>query len=254
MEILDLFSGIGGFSLGLERAGMKTIAFCENDEKCRKELKKTWPLIPIYEDIRKLTYDRLIDDRISKPDVLCGGFPCTDISNLGKRAGINGGQSGLWSEFVRLIGEIRPKYAIVENVANLLRGERGAWFSRILGDLAKIGYDVEWEIISAAAVGANHLRERVWITAYSQGIAIKCSIYQKIPWIKFFKSQSRRSSWTAIPGTHWAESQPEFFEVDDGVPGWPDAAKQYGNAVVPQIPELIGKAILKHDKHNQSLK
>jgi DNA-cytosine methyltransferase len=162
LRLLDLFSGIGGFSLGLERSGgFKTVAFCEIDPFCRKVLNKHWPSVPQYHDIRELTADRLAADGIGV-DAICGGFPCQDISDAGARAGINGESSGLWSEFARLIGELRPKYAIVENVSALLA--RG--LDKVLGDLAEIGYGSEFHSIPAAAVGAPHRRDRVWIVAY----------------------------------------------------------------------------------------
>ena len=163
MNVLDLFSGVGAFSLGLERAGFRTCAFVEIDPYCRRVLAKHWPEVPQYHDVRELTADRLHADGIF-PDVICGGFPCQDISIAGKGAGIGGERSGLWSEFARLIGEIRPRYVLVENVAALL--VRG--IDRVLGDLAALGYDAEWEIISAASMGAPHRRERVWIVAYSE--------------------------------------------------------------------------------------
>src|SRR5512139_1947664 len=163
MRVLDLFSGIGGFSLGLERAGMRTVAFCEIEPFCRAVLRKHWPDIPIYEDVRSLTAERLAADGISV-DVICGGFPCQDISVAGKGAGIEGGRSGLWSEYARIIGELRPRYVIVENVAALL----GRGLDRVLGDLAEIGYDAEWHCIPASYVGAPHRRDRVWIVAYPQ--------------------------------------------------------------------------------------
>ena len=170
LRVLDLFSGIGGFSLGLERAGgFETVAFCEIEPFPRKVLAKHWPEVPCYEDVTKLTGDILARDGIAV-DVITGGFPCQDISVAGKQAGISDGtRSGLWSEIVRLIGELSPRYVIVENVANLLSGpgdKRGGWFGRILADLAECGYDAEWENIPAAAVGAPHRRERVWIVAY----------------------------------------------------------------------------------------
>lgn len=161
MDVLDLFSGIGGFSLGLERAGMRTVAFCEIEPFQRRVLAKHWPGIPIYEDVRTLTADRLRADGII-PDVICGGFPCQDISTAGKGAGIEGERSGLWSHYARLIGEIRPLYVIVENVAALL----GRGLDRVLGDLAALGYDAEWHCIPASAVGAPHRRDRIWIVAH----------------------------------------------------------------------------------------
>jgi DNA (cytosine-5)-methyltransferase 1 len=160
MRVLDLFSGIGGFSLGLERAGMKTVAFCEIEPFARRVLAKHWPGVPIYDDVRALTGELLWADGIAV-DVICGGFPCQDISQAGKRAGLAGERSGLWREFARLIGELRPRYVIVENVAALL----GRGLGDVLGDLATLGYDAEWHCIPASAVGAPHRRDRIWIVA-----------------------------------------------------------------------------------------
>ncbi|MCP4000455.1 MAG: DNA cytosine methyltransferase, partial [Gammaproteobacteria bacterium] len=120
LHVLDLFSGIGGFSLGLERTGgFKTVAFCEIEAYPRKVLAKHWPDVPQYTDVRELTGDRLRQDGITV-DVITGGFPCQDISVAGKGAGIEGERSGLWSEIARLTGEIRPRYVILENVSALL--------------------------------------------------------------------------------------------------------------------------------------
>ncbi len=164
MATLDLFSGIGAFSLGLERTGgFRTVAFCEIDPFARRVLAKHWPEVPQYDDVRTLTADRLQADSIF-PDVICGGFPCQDISVAGRGAGIGGERSGLWSEFARIIGEVGPRYIIVENVAALL----GRGLGSVLGDLASLGYDAEWHCIPASAVGAPHIRDRVWIVAYSE--------------------------------------------------------------------------------------
>ena len=142
LRFLDLFSGIGGFSLGLERAGHRTVAFCEIEPFCQRVLKKHWPRIPCYGDIRELTAASLRSDGI-EVDAVCGGFPCQDISLAGKGAGIDGERSGLWSEYRRLVGELRPRYVIVENVTALLH--RG--IGRVLGDLAALRYDAEWHCI-----------------------------------------------------------------------------------------------------------
>ena len=166
MRVLDLFSGIGGFSIGLEKAGFETVAFCEIDSYAQKVLQKNWPGVPIYDDVRTITADRLAADGIGV-DVITGGFPCQDISVAGNQAGIaDGTRSGLWSECARLIGELRPRYAIFENVTNLLNGERGDWFKRVLWDISALGYDAEWHCIPASAVGAHHRRDRIWIVAY----------------------------------------------------------------------------------------
>lgn len=149
MRVLDLFSGIGGFSLGLERAGMHTVAFCEIEPFCRAVLAQHWPGVPIYDDVRTLTADTLRRDGIAV-DVIAGGFPCQDISVAGDRAGLEGARSGLWSEYRRLIGEIRPRFVVVENVTGLL----SLGLSTVLGDLAALGYDATWDCVPASAVGA----------------------------------------------------------------------------------------------------
>ena len=165
MRVLDLFAGIGGFSLGLEKAGFETVAFCEIDPYAQSVLKKNWPGIPVYDDVRCITADRLVSDGIGV-DVITGGFPCQDISVAGNQKGIDAERSGLWSECARLLGELRPQYAIFENVTNLLNGDGGNWFKRVLWDISQIGYDAEWHCIPASAVGAHHHRDRVWIVAY----------------------------------------------------------------------------------------
>lgn len=163
-KVLDLFSGWGGFSLGLERTGgFETVAFCEIEDFPRKVLAKNWPNLPIHDDVRKLDGKQYR----GTVDVVCGGFPCQDLSVAGKQGGINANRSGLWSELCRIISEVRPRYAIVENVPNLLAGQRGAWFGRVLGDLAEIGYDCEWHCIPASAIGARHRRDRVWIICHT---------------------------------------------------------------------------------------
>ena len=216
MMHLDLFSGIGGFALAARNVGWDTVAFCEIEEYPRKVLRKNFPGIPIYEDVRNVTAERLRADGIigaetgetgeaeivgdstsirhrggqdvgregkanqqeqqprirSKPSgsglIITGGFPCQDISHAGKQAGIDGERSGLWSELARIIGEVRPRYAVLENVAALLSGDRGRWFQRVLGDLAEIGYDCEWHCIPASSVGAPHRRDRIWIVVYPE--------------------------------------------------------------------------------------
>lgn len=163
LKVLDIFSGIGGFSIGLENAGMETAAFCEIEAFAQDVLIKHWPHTRIFKDIRTLNAENLLRIGISKINVIAGGFPCQDISCAGKQVGINGSRSGLWKEFWRLIDELRPDYAIIENVANL----RSRGLITVLQDLWQIGYDAEWHCIPASAVGAPHRRDRIWIIAYS---------------------------------------------------------------------------------------
>lgn len=245
-RLLDLFSGIGGFSLGLERSGgFKTVAFCEIEPFCRRVLKKHWPEVPQYDDVRTLTADRLAADGIGV-DAICGGFPCQDISAAGRQAGLDGERSGLWSEIIRLAGELRPKIIIVENVANLLAGPSdrpGEWFGQVLGDLAELGFDAEWENIPASLVGAPHRRERVWIVAYpsqERSIPRLAGVLQN--------EAARQSRGSARTAWTFGVDNPPVCGVDDGVPPRLDAHFALGNAVVPQIPELIGRAILAAEK------
>lgn len=340
MKVLDLFSGIGGFSLGLERAGFKTVAFCECEPYCRAVLKKHWPDVPCYPDVRELTATQLATDGI-RADVICGGFPCQDLSLAGKGAGLAGARSGLWREFARLIDEVRPQYAIVENVAGLL--SRG--LGRVLGDLAKIGFDAEWHCIPAAYVGAPHRRDRVWIIAYpgrdewgriqserrsdqrdanitrngAEGIASDVADSDRNDGTAWRPSDARQSAggrdidrsgecadlanpdsawqqqsgrniskgrgwasdgrkdvadavssrlqdncgsaetpegprertiiasrWAVRTYESWWSSEPNVGRVAYGIPSRVDRLSSLGNAVVPQIPEIIGRAIMRH--------
>jgi len=261
LNVLDLFSGIGGFSLGLERAGMRTVAFCEIDPFCQRVLAKNWPGVPIFDDIRKLQGCHLIGrvngSLVAAIDVICGGFPCQDISSAGLKVGIAGNRSGLWGEYARLIREIRPKFVIVENVSALLA--RG--LDRVLGDMAALGYDAEWHSISAADVGAPHSRERVWIIAYphqdsepassehdearglpADGVAdAECWQQQVAVHLARVGRERESISWDRV----WPdEDSPLGMGVDDGLPKRLDRLRALGNSVVPQIPELIGRAIM----------
>ena len=232
MNVLDLFSGIGGFSLGLERAGMRTVAFCEINEHCRSVLQRHWPSVPIYDDIRTLSGDCLGDIRI---DVICGGFPCQDISFAGAGAGLKGERSGLWADYARLIGELRPSFVIVENVSALL----GRGLGDVLGDLAALRYDAEWHCIPAAYVGAPHLRDRVWIIAYAQE-------KRPVAWMEGVCAQELSRELRGIFGRDWPAwlDQSEICRMDDRPSDWMDRNESLGNTVVPQIPEIIGRAIM----------
>jgi DNA (cytosine-5)-methyltransferase 1 len=261
LRVLSLFAGIGGFDLGLGRTGgFETVAFCEIDPFCRRVLAKHWPKVPCYEDVRELTAERLRADGISV-DVICGGFPCQDISGAGLKAGIAGERSGLWADFERLIREIRPSYVLVENVADLLH--RGV--GRVLGDLAALGYDAEWHAIPICAVGGPHERDRLWIVAYpaivGRGQGRSWRPYPSAarqqneqqpqapaypaPMLRrslLWQQQDRalREHWT----TDWQSYAEALRGMDDGVSGRVDGLAALGNSLSPWIPELLGRAIL----------
>lgn len=156
LRVLDLFSGIGCMSLGLDRTGgFQTIAFCEIEPFPASIFAQHWPSVPNLVDVTTAEFTE------GMADVVVGGFPCQDLSDAGLRAGLSGERSGLYRELVRAIRVVRPKYAIVENVAALLNRGMGT----VLGDLAEIGYDLEWDCVPAEVVGAPHERDRVWIVA-----------------------------------------------------------------------------------------
>jgi len=159
LKFVELFAGIGGFSLGFERAGMECVGHVEINEYAQKILLKHWPDVPLLPDVTKVK-----GDEFGEVDLLCGGFPCQDLSVAGKQGGIHGERSGLYDEIIRIAGVCRPRYIVLENVANLIA--RTDWFGYVIGRLAQIGYDAEWEIIRASDVGAPHRRARVWIVAY----------------------------------------------------------------------------------------
>jgi DNA (cytosine-5)-methyltransferase 1 len=236
LKVLDLFSGIGGFSYGLEQTGgFETVAFCENNPFCRYVLAKHWPDVPCFDDVRTLSQARL---RPTVVDVICGGFPCQDIAFAGNKVGMAGTQSGLWREYTRLIGELRPALVIVENTTNLLALGMGT----VLGELAALGYDAEWECIPARAVGAPHERDRVWIVAYPN--EARQPIITRRPGSR--KAHGRQIL-SADVIRRWPSewpSEPEVGRVVDGLSADVDAVAALGNAIVPQIATLIGHAIL----------
>ena len=164
IRILDLFSGIGGFSHGFEKhGGFETVAFCEQDEFADAVLEKHWPDVISYDDVKTITRERLEEDDITEIDLICGGFPCQDISLAGKGAGLKGERSGLWAEYARIIGEVGPRWVVIENVSAL----RSRGFVTVLQNLSALGYDAEWHCIPASYVGAPHQRDRIWIIAYA---------------------------------------------------------------------------------------
>ena len=279
MKVLDLFSGIGGFSLGLERAGMETIAFCEFDEHAQKVLRKHWPDVPIHSDVRSLNGH----DYRGTVDVVTGGFPCQDLSTAGEKAGFSGERSSLYIEMLRIISECRPQFAIFENVTGLLTGDSGRWFAKFLYDLAEIGFDAEWHCITASDIGAHHHRDRVWVVAYPNETQLqRGSISERVQKElaqshgrscnrsaskiladsmrqrqqgqrepinsqckeKDFNWEAGKSEYERV-GQIW-EIEPPVGRVVDGVwdQSYSHRLARLGNSVVPQIPEIIGRAIM----------
>jgi DNA (cytosine-5)-methyltransferase 1 len=254
LRVLDLFSGIGGFSLGLERTGgFETVAFCEIEPFPRKVLAKHWPGVPIYEDVRTLE-----GTEAGLVDVITGGFPCQDISHAGNQKGIDGEtRSSLYREVLRIACNIRPKYIILENVSALLSGpsERpGYWLGTILRDSAQIGYDAEWHSIRAGTIGLPQERNRVWLLAYPNKVRRETPVLEIAltneagafcEWqqVELCGTRSGNARWLPITGNR---------RVDNGLPSQLDIDRTgaIGNAVVPQVPELIGRAILKSEERN----
>jgi DNA (cytosine-5)-methyltransferase 1 len=297
VRVLDLFSGIGGFSLGLERAGMTTAAFCEIEEFPRAVLAKHWPDVPIYDDVRTLTADRLARDGVGRIDLVCGGYPCQPFSHAGKRAGAADDRH-LWPEMRRVIGEVRPAWVVAENVA----GHVTLGLDQVLADLEADGYAGRAVVVPACAVDAPHIRRRLWIVARDtdrdrdreselpvdaevagvprdmgdaagdgrrQGRPVQAQQLRVVGGtgdgaepladadsergrLRNLERQdaadarqpSRRSG-----GGYW-DVEPGMGRVAHGVPARVDRLRGLGNAVVPQIVEEIGRAILAVDGAN----
>lgn len=230
LKVLSLFAGIGGFDLGLERTGgFKTVAFCEIEKHSCKVLTRHWPHVPNLGDVTTAEFP--------DADVICAGFPCQDISLAGKGAGLAGARSGLWREVVRAIRVVRPLYAVLENVAALL----GRGMGRVLGDLASERYDAEWDCIPAFAVGALHYRDRAWIVAYPDTNSVRPQRLRPAPTGTWCKQQFER---LVQDQTRLSLPAGRRSGISDGVSDRVGQLKAYGNAVVPQVVELIGNAIL----------
>jgi len=244
LRVLDLFSGIGGFSLGLHWAGgFETVGFCEIEEYPRKVLELRFPGVPIFNDIRSLTGEQ-IKEQCGTVDVVCGGFPCQDLSCAGKQAGIDHGErSSLYREMLRIISECGPKYAIFENVTALLTGDRGRWFAKFLYDLAEIGFDAEWHCLPASSIGLPHERDRIWIIANPNSFGLEA----------YRDGRCRKqilSSWPSKKN-NCSDAVERFWETSSStnrrgyvIPNRVDRLKCLGNAVVPQVVEVIGRAIM----------
>jgi len=281
----SLFAGIGGLDLGLERAGMVCKWQVEIDDYATRVLEKHWPNVHRERDIRECGKHNL-----ECVDVICGGFPCQDISYAGQGAGLDGARSGLFFEAVRLVRELQPRIVVLENVAALLT--RG--LDRVLGTLAEIGFDAEWHCIPAAAVGAPHIRDRLFVLAYAErsgvserrGVKVFATVGggpgisrddrasgekqagQILADANNTRSQrvrkERQDSGRANTNGHVRQSslgdgdeseqwqvEPDVGRVANGVPARVDRLRGLGNAVVPQVAEWIGRRIVDSMKATQ---
>jgi len=274
LTVGSLFSGIGGLDLGLERAGMKVIWQSEIDPYCNKVLKKHWPKVTNHGNIKDINWGN-----VERPDVICGGYPCQPFSTAGKRRGTDDPRH-LWPWVRDAISALRPSYAILENV----RGHLSMGGLQVIGELAEIGYDAEWRVVSAAGMGAPHRRERIIIVAYpndtrgrtpdsdmeqqrAQGkqerqavisrhgvsgrsteMADTSSKRRQEPLRArsgvFASNNARRSSIKRRPFDSWWEIEPNVGRVVDGVSARVDRLRGLGNAVVPQVAEYIGHLVM----------
>jgi len=253
----SLFAGIGGLDLGLDRAGMICKWQIEIDLYCQGILAKHWPGVKRYGDVRTIR-----GSDIEPVDLICGGFPCQPHSTAGRRKG-NGDERDLWPEYRRIIREIKPKWILAENVRGILSSNAGNFFGGILRDLAILGYDAEWFVLSACALGASHPRERVFIVAYSNGFRLRQEADKKPrpiikAWDEEFLLKKERHTWLnprncrldCRAGSAGSVFTPEsaMDRMADGLPGQLDRLRCLGNAVVPQVAEYIGLAIIAADQ------
>lgn len=264
----SLFSGIGGLDLGLERAGWECRWQVEIDEWCRAVLARHWPGVPRWDDAKTFPPDtyrgRLTqqserdgeagswwpsfrdDPKRLAVDLICGGFPCQPVSLAGKRRGQDD-ERWLWPEFARIVRLLRPRYILVENVPGLLARGMGD----VLGDLAASGYDCEWDCIPAAAVGAPHLRYRVFIVAYAQSPGQLRTVELEDGDRGERRYSAERDGAAAdafaegsIRQSDWWTTEPDMGRVAHGVPSRVDRLRGLGNAVVPQVAEWIGRRLI----------
>lgn len=244
MNVLSLFAGIGGLELGLERAGMTVVGQVELDPWARQVLAKHWPDTPRHDDVRSAPEWWTSEER-PDVDLVCGGFPCQDISLAGRGVGIGGERSGLWKAMLDTIRAVRPRYVLIENVSALaFRG-----LDVVLADLASGGFDAEWTVFRAADFGAPHGRERLYIVAYRPGV-------DGSAWDRMGESGVRPTSIAArgLPGlaapavrrraAEWLEREPSVGRLAYGVPRQVDRLRGLGNSVVPQVAEHLGRLIL----------
>ena len=244
LRLLDTFSGIGGFSYAAERivGGFETVAFVEREPYCQKVLGKHWPDVPIYDDITTFNPEP------HSADVVCGGFPCQDISTAGKQAGIKQGtRSGLFYELMRVVCLVRPRFVILENVAAILANG----LDTVLAELAEAGFDAEWACIPASAVGACHQRDRWWLVAYANNTGMETArskqqsarlkqhgelgftAHTSSERLERPHHQEWRAAEQLCPNWGGYISKPVLCRGDDGLSNRVDRLTALGNAVVP---------------------
>jgi len=280
LKVLDLFSGIGGFSLGLERTGhYETVAFCEIDKYCKLILKKHWKGIKIYDDVKEITKERLEADGIQVPEIITGGFPCQSFSVAGKQKGTSDSRY-LWPEMFRIIKIFKSKFVIGENVRGIVNIENGMVFETVCSDLESEGYEVQPFLIPAAGVGAPHRRDRIWFIATLANTNVNREKWnqpedgqrsgtqqssedvantitgnveagrQRHGTLRTGHQEERLSDHVAGGGEtqgqdNWWNVEPDVGRVGHGVQGRIHRLKGLGNAIIPQIAEEIGRAIIK---------
>lgn len=273
----SLFSGIGGFDLGFDRSGMRCVWQVEIDDYANRVLETHWPNVPRWRDVRTFP-----QPGFERPDVICGGFPCTDISNAGNMVGIEGERSGLWADFARIVCVLRPRFVVVENVASLsVRG-----FGRVVGDLAGHGYNSEWAGIPSAAFGSPHIRRRMFIVAQDARMDF-VPVLREFPLHDSQETRARlrmpggigvageslfnrddgtdadadgerleefdastvaskvgQRAWMVdTAGNHW-RTEPGVDRVGSGIPCRVDRLRCLGNVVVPQVSQWIAERII----------
>lgn len=293
MTFGSLFAGIGGFDLGLERAGMECRWQVEIDDYASRVLAKHWPHVTRWGDVRTFPPGPVGEWRV---DLVCAGVPCQPVSHAGKQKGAND-ERWMWGEALRVVADLQPTFFVAENPIGILNHDGGRTFRGLLRALASVGYVCEWHVIAAADVGAPHLRQRVWLVAYSDSVSriegeprragrglpaasagpqgrqdegqawavagdccANVADANGMPRAQQL-SHERRAAWSpdAFSGSlvgnrseadGWWATEPSVGRVAHGIPNRVDRLRCLGNAVVPQIVELIGRAIIEHQQHD----
>lgn len=242
LSIGSLFSGIGGLELGLEWAGLGPVLWqVEKDEFCRRVLAKHWPEVPRYEDVRSVRASQL-----PVVDIICGGFPCQDVSSAGIGGGLSAPRSGLWFEFWRIVKESSPRFVVVENVAS----GKARWLRRVRHHLHMLGYRTRSLGIAARDVGAPHNRKRVFVVAYSDAELGEARDGHQQDGAG--PLQPSGSGECDTPSWAFLENRSQTGGDADGVPRRMDRVASLGNAVVPQCAQVVGEVIRQMLQSGQS--